>query len=91
MAENREWQRIAGNAAVVKGGRRDNGVQKACGKGTVEKAIPQRQRNAESAAVVVRVRVAIYMGEEVCKSWRRCMFSLNRPVRPATIEVSQSK
>ena len=84
-----QWQRIAGNAAVVEGGRRGNTVQKACSKDTAEKlfrngresremlplwkvageampsrgpaagirrkkAIPQRQRNAESAAVVVR-------------------------------------
>ena len=54
-----QWQRIAGNAAVVKGGRRDNGVQRVCSRDTAEKAIPQRQRNVEFAAVVDGVRVKL--------------------------------
>ena len=37
-------------------GRRDNSVQRACGRDTVEKAIPQRQRIAGNAAVVERDR-----------------------------------
>ena len=52
-----QWQRIAGNTAVVKGGRRDNGVQRVCSRDTVEKAIPQWQRNVEFAAIVDGVRV----------------------------------
>ena len=49
-------QRIAGNAAVVEGGRRGNTVQRACSRDTAEKAIPQRQRIAGNAAVVERGR-----------------------------------
>ena len=50
-------QENAESAAVVKGGRRDNGVQRVCSRDTVEKAIPQRQRNVGFAAVVDGVRV----------------------------------
>ena len=52
-------QRNAESAAVVKGGRRDNGVQRVCSRDTVEKAIPQRQRNVGFAAVVKGVRVKL--------------------------------
>ena len=49
-------QRIAGNAAVVEGGRRGNAVQKACGKGVAENNVPQRQRIAGNAAVAASLR-----------------------------------
>ena len=45
-------QRIAGNAAVVERGRKENVAQVVCSRGIVRKAMPQRQRNAEIAAVV---------------------------------------
>ena len=45
-------QRIAGNAAVVERGLKENVAQRGCSRGLVEKAMPQRHRNAEIAAVV---------------------------------------